>query len=132
MTEQGESVPNTEDDARVASWLESLLDGTVVGFTRQPRWRPMWFVDVDRGGNLERIVVRGERTDTPLIFPLEHEMRFQRLLDEHEIPVPHVHGWSDDPRVYAMESVPGKPDFAGTPAMNAHHTMQPIGPSMLS
>lgn len=106
-------------DARVVAWLESLLDAKVVGWARQPRWRPMWFVDVDRGGagagSTERVVVRGERSDTPLVFPLEHEMLFQRLLDEHGIPVPQVYGWCDDPRAFAMAAVPGRPDFAGTP-----------------
>ncbi len=65
---------------------------------------------------MERVVVRGERSDTPLVFPLEHEMLFQRLLDEHGIPVPHVHGWCDEPRAYAMAAVPGTPNFDGTPA----------------
>jgi hypothetical protein len=39
-------------------------------------------------------------------------MRFQRLLEEHGIPVPHVYGWCDEPRAYAMAAVPGRPDFA--------------------
>ena len=93
-----ETVVAAGNDALVVSWLESLLDGRVVSWERQPRWRPMWFVDVERGGRMERVVVRGERSDTPLVFPLEHEMLFQRLLDEHGIPVPHVHGWCDEPR----------------------------------
>jgi aminoglycoside phosphotransferase (APT) family kinase protein len=100
-----------ETDARIMKWLGSLLDARVVSWERQPRWRPMWFVDVDRGAGLERVVVRG---DTPLVFPLDHEMLFQRLLDEHGIPVPRVHGWCDEPRAYAMASVPGIPTFAGT------------------
>ena len=111
-----ETVVAAGNDALVVSWLESLLDGRVVSWERQPRWRPMWFVDVDRGGQMERVVVRGERSDTPLVFPLEHEMLFQRLLDEHGIPVPHVYGWCDEPRAYAMAAVPGKPNFDGTPA----------------
>jgi aminoglycoside phosphotransferase (APT) family kinase protein len=105
-----------DSDARVVAWLESSLDATVVSWARQPRWRPMWFVDLDRRGTPERVVVRGERSDTPLVFPLEHEMLFQRLLDEHGIPVPRVYGWCDQPRAYAMAVVPGKPDFAGVPA----------------
>ncbi len=104
------------NDARVVAWIESLLDGKVVSWQRQPRWRPMWFVDVDRGGVSERVVVRGERSDTPLVFPLDHEMRFQRLLEDHGIPVPHVYGWCGEPRAYAMAAVPGKPDFAGVSA----------------
>jgi aminoglycoside phosphotransferase (APT) family kinase protein len=103
-------------DAQVVDWLETTLDGTVVSWSRQPRWRPMWFADVDRGSEVERVVVRGERTDTPLVFPLDHEMRFQRLLEEHGIAVPHVIGWCDKPRAYAMSAVAGRPDFGGTTA----------------
>ncbi len=106
----------TGDDARVIAWLESELAGRVVSWERQPRWRPMWFVEIDRAGTFERVVVRGERADCPLVFPLDHEMRFQRLLEQQGIPVPHVHGWCDEPRAYAMAAVPGKPDFAGVAA----------------
>jgi aminoglycoside phosphotransferase (APT) family kinase protein len=76
----------------------------------------MWFVEVDCAGERLEVVVRGERTDTPLVFPLEHEMLFQRLLEEHGIPVPHVYGWCDEPRSYAMAAMPGRPDFIGVAA----------------
>jgi aminoglycoside phosphotransferase (APT) family kinase protein len=106
----------SRDDAQVMSWLESLLGGTVVSWSRQPRWRPMWFVDVDRAGGVERVVVRGERTDSVLQFPLDHEMRFQRVLHDQGIPVPEVYGWCDEPRAFAMAALPGRPDFAGVNA----------------
>jgi aminoglycoside phosphotransferase (APT) family kinase protein len=114
MGERG--APSADDDAKVIDWVERATGGSVVNMTRQPRWRPMWFVDVDRHGALERIVVRGERTDTPLVFPLRHEMRFQRLLEEHGIAVPHVYGWCEEPASFAMSAIPGRPDFAGVPA----------------
>jgi aminoglycoside phosphotransferase (APT) family kinase protein len=114
MSSPNEPALESKDDARVIAWLEAQLGGRVVSWQRQPRWRPMWFVDVERDGLLERVVVRGERSDTSLIFPLEHEMLIQRLLDEHGIPVPPVYGWCDEPRSYAMAAVPGRPDFAGT------------------
>ena len=38
--------PNT---ARVIAWLESELGGRVVQVERQPRWRPVWFVEFERG-----------------------------------------------------------------------------------
>jgi aminoglycoside phosphotransferase (APT) family kinase protein len=106
----------TGDDARIMAWLGDLLDGTIVSWSRQPRWRPMWFVDVDRHGVTERVVVRGERSDSVLQFPLDHEMRFQQLLEAQGIPVPHVYGWCDEPRAYAMAAIPGKPDFGGVSA----------------
>src|ERR1700740_2514788 len=99
MAENSETPsPADNQDARVWSWGGSVRAAKVVSWARQPRWRPMWFIDVDRAGTTERVVVRGERSDTPLVFPLEHEMLFQRLLDEHGIPVPHVYGWCDKPR----------------------------------
>jgi aminoglycoside phosphotransferase (APT) family kinase protein len=101
-------------DQRIAAWLGSLLGGQVVGWWRQPRWRPMWFADVATGHGVQAVVVRGERADVPLVFPLHHEMRFQRLLHEHGIPVPEVYGWCDDPPAYAMAAVPGRADFSAT------------------
>jgi aminoglycoside phosphotransferase (APT) family kinase protein len=116
MADEVSTIDDETTNGKVIAWLEKLLDGKVVSWNRQPRWRPMWFVDIDRAGTIERVVVRGERTDTPLVFPLEHEMLLQQQLDAHGIPVPKVYGWCEDPRAYAMATVPGKPDFAGTPA----------------
>src|SRR5262249_18171936 len=90
------------------------LGGRVAALSRRRRWRPVWFADVERDGERLELCVRGDRTDMPLIFPLDHEMRFQALLHEHEIPVARVHGWIDDPCAYVMDRVPGRNDFAGT------------------
>ena len=42
------------DDARhdqlIAEWIDANVGGDVVSLVRQPRWRPVWFVDVDRDG----------------------------------------------------------------------------------
>ena len=80
--------------------------------TRQARWRPVWFADLERDGSVQALCVRGERTDTDIGFSLEHEMRFQRVLEEHGIPVAHVYGWIEKPRAYVMDRVPGRNDFA--------------------
>lgn len=97
---------------RITAWLETSLGGRVVRIARQSRWRPVWFADLERDGATLTLCVRGERTDMPMIFPLDHEMRFQALLQQHGIPVAKVHGWIDDPRAYVMERVPGSEDFA--------------------
>ena len=101
-------------DARVRRWIESEVGGTVVDLRRQPRWRPVWFVDVDRGGERLELVVRGERTDMPLIFPLDHEMHLQEVMHDHGIPTPKVYGMIDDPLAYVMDRVGGQQDFTGT------------------
>ncbi len=99
---------------RVRQWLETELGGTVTDLRRQPRWRPVWFADLERDGEVLELVVRGDRTDMPLIFPLDHEMRLQELLHERGIPTPAVHGWIDDPMAYVMDRVGGQQDFVGT------------------
>ena len=103
-----------EQTERVRQWLEANLGGTVVDIRRQPRWRPVWFADVERDGERLELVVRGDRTDMPLIFPLAHEMTLQDQLHRHGIPTPEVHGWIDDPMAYVMDRVGGQQDFTGT------------------
>jgi aminoglycoside phosphotransferase (APT) family kinase protein len=101
------------DTERVRQWLETRFDGTVTELRRQPRWRPVWFATVDRDGSTHQLVVRGDRTDMPLIFPLRHEMTLQSMLNDHGIPTPAVHGWIDEPMAYVMDRVAGQQDFAG-------------------
>jgi len=100
-----------EATAAVARWLEQSFGGAVRSIERQPRWRPVWIADVERDGEVLELMVRGERTDTALTFPLDHEMRFQQLLDERDVPVPRVFGWIDEPRAYVLARIPGRPDF---------------------
>lgn len=99
---------------RVRTWIESELGATVTSIGRQPRWRPVWFVEADRDDEHLSLVVRGERTDMPLIFPLRHEMTLQSMLHDRGIPTPRVHGWIDDPASYVMDRVGGQQDFVGT------------------
>ena len=96
----------------VSGWLDANI-GRVSRIERQPRWRPVWFADVERDGEMLELCVRGDRTDFPGIFPLEHEMLCQRLLHEHGIPVARVHGWIDEPRAFVMDRVAGQSDFSG-------------------
>lgn len=101
-----------EQSQRVKEWLEGQLGGRVLRIARQPRWRPVWFADLEHEGEVQALCVRGERTDADIGFSLEHEMHFQRVLEEHDIPVAHVYGWIDEPRAYVMDRVPGRNDFA--------------------
>jgi aminoglycoside phosphotransferase (APT) family kinase protein len=101
------TVAPTEEFVR--GWLTDNV-GRVVSVTRQVRWRPIWFADVERDGQTLELCVRGERTDSALAFPLRHEMSFQQVLFEHGIPVPKVHGWSDSPAFYVMDRVAGLPE----------------------
>lgn len=104
---------STADDA-IVRWIEADFGATTVELQRQPRWRPVWFATVERHGERHELVVRGDRTDMPLIFPLEHEMTFQRLLGDHGIAVPTVRGWIPELPAYVMDRVDGQEHFPDT------------------
>jgi aminoglycoside phosphotransferase (APT) family kinase protein len=112
--QQGAEIIRDETQARVVAWLERNLGGRVVRIEPQARWRPVWFADVERDGQTLELCVRGERGDAQIGFSLDHEMRFQKVLEAHGIPVAHVYGWCDDPRAYVMDRVAGQNDFRGT------------------
>ena len=101
------------DEAGIRRWIDDNLGGRVVTIERQARWRPVWFVDVDRDGDLLELCVRGERVDIPGVWPLQHEMTAQALMHDAGVRVPRVHGWCDAPRAFVMDRAPGRPDFAG-------------------
>ena len=106
------AVPSTE---RAAQIVADHVGGRVVSIERQLRWRPTWFVDVERDGEPIPLVLRGDRTDSEA-FPLRHEYTFHQLLEERDFPVPHLHGYIETPGcidAVLMERVPGQPHFEG-------------------
>jgi aminoglycoside phosphotransferase (APT) family kinase protein len=98
-------------DQLLTEWCRDHLGADVRGIRRQARWRPVWLLDVERDGECSTVMVRGDRTDAAPLFPLEHEMRFQQLLEADGIPVAHVYGWVDDPRSFVIDVVPGENNF---------------------
>lgn len=108
---------------RIVAWLESQL-GPVVEIRRQARWRPMWFATIDHNGERLPVCVRGERADTELTWPLDHEMRFQRVLVEQGIKAPRVFGWIDELSMFVMDDVPGRPDFKGVEPADAKRIVE--------
>ena len=108
-----ESLARADDN--ITRWFKTEFGGTVVELARQTRWRPVWFATVDKDGERHELVVRGDRTDMPLIFPLQHEMAFQNVLGDHGIPVATVRGWIDEPQAYVMDRVGGQEHFPDTP-----------------
>ena len=97
---------------QVASLVEREMGVRVDAIERQARWRPAWFVEASRDGVRVSYVVRGERVDT-IAFPLRHEMTFHRIVQDHGVAVPKIHGWIDEIEAAILEKVPGKVDFVG-------------------
>ncbi len=91
----------------VSDWLEENVGGRVVSIVRQPRWRPQWIADVERGNELVPLMVRGERYDCDMTWPLRHEADFQRVMVDIGVKAPKVWGWIDRPAAFVMDRVPG-------------------------
>jgi hypothetical protein len=100
------------DSAR--SCVESLVGGRVVAARSQERWRPAWFLDVERpSGELARVYFRGDRgNEQHGVYTLEHEYEVLRVLEAHGIPVPHVFGFCAEPRGIVMEQAAGRANLA--------------------
>ncbi|MET0909007.1 MAG: phosphotransferase [Ilumatobacteraceae bacterium] len=104
------TVPTTKEAADIVA---RHTGGTVVRIDRQLRWRPTWFLDVERDGETIPLVLRGDRTDSEA-FPFRHEYTFHRLMEERGFAVPRLHGYIETPGfidAVLMERVSGKPDF---------------------
>ncbi|TVV77128.1 phosphotransferase [Sphingomonas solaris] len=106
------------DDAAVArlrGFVEEIAGGRIVRMERQVRWRPAWFVDVERAdGTPLHLHLRGDRSGDVAIFPeLKREADIQRILADHGIPVPKVHGFCADPPCTVMDAIGGTRDFSG-------------------
>lgn len=94
-------------------WVESRLGGPIVRWERHPRWRPAWYLDVERDGETVPLYFRGDRGALDHgVYPLEHEMKVLQLLERHELPVPHVYGFCPEPRGIVMQRCPGRSNLA--------------------
>ncbi len=99
--------------ARAFARVEQLAGGRIVRAEKQPRWRPAFFLDVDCGGELRPIYVRGDRGEMQHgVYGLDHEYRVLMALEAEGIPVPHVYGFLDDPLAIVMARAPGRPNLA--------------------
>ena len=95
--------------ASIVEWVENATGGRVVHSERQPRWRPAWYLDVERDGEMLPLYFRGDRGSLDHgVYSLEHEYRVLRVLEAHDIAVPHVYGFCPDPRGIVMERVRGR------------------------
>lgn len=90
-------------------WIERELGGRVVRAERQPRWRPAWFVDVERDGVIQTLYLRGERGGADHgVYPLRHEYQVLCELQANGVMVPRVHGWCENPSSILMDRAPGR------------------------
>jgi aminoglycoside phosphotransferase (APT) family kinase protein len=99
--------------ARLADWAERTIGGRVVSMEAVARWRPAWNFDVDTGDRILALHARGERDDgIGMPYQIDYERRVHDLLEAHDVPVPHVYGYCDDPYVMVMDRLSGSVDLS--------------------
>ena len=116
------------DEEQLRAWIEERIGGRVVRSERQPRWRPAWFIDVERpgaqGGEHLRLYVRGDRGLADHgVYSLEREMRVLQVLESQGIPVPHIYGFCEEPRGIVMQWIPGRNCLAEVESEDERHAV---------
>ncbi|MEZ4353460.1 MAG: phosphotransferase family protein [Myxococcota bacterium] len=108
-----------DPEAHGAAWrpafeaVESLVGGRILSVERQARWRPVFWIEVERpDGERRSVCFRSARLEQGEDHTARHEYACQRALEEQGIPVPHVYGYCEAPAGYVMDRVPGRPDLA--------------------
>ncbi|HEX2794167.1 MAG TPA: phosphotransferase [Croceicoccus sp.] len=109
----GDPVYSEEAMARIHRVVEETVGGRIVASQRQVRWRPAWFVDIEKDGATETIHLRGDRGGNVAIFPdLKREADIIEVLYDHGIPVPQIHAYVAEPPCIVMESIRGTRDLS--------------------
>jgi aminoglycoside phosphotransferase (APT) family kinase protein len=93
----------------VVDWISTKV-GPIRSIDRQQRWRPAWFVTAERNGRPVRLYVRGNR-DGFGFAGVDAEAAILREMEDHGIPVPHVHGVIADGAAVVMDWLPGEADL---------------------
>jgi aminoglycoside phosphotransferase (APT) family kinase protein len=95
------------------AWLERELGGRVVSVRRQPRWRPAFFLELERDGERVPLYWRGKRGEIANgDEQLEREANVLLAMEREGIPVPHVHAFCPDPAGIVMDRLPGRANLA--------------------
>lgn len=98
---------------RAFGWIEENLGGRIVRWERQPRWRPAFFLELERGAERLSLYFRGARPELENgPAALRHEAKVLRRLEEADIPVPHVYGLCPEPPGIVMERSAGRANLA--------------------
>jgi len=101
-------VADRDVDSAVKDWISANI-GPVRTIERHQRWRPAWFVTADRGDREVGLYVRGDREGFGFAG-VKVEAEIYRVLEEHQIPVPHVYGEIDEASAIVMDLLPGAPN----------------------
>ncbi|MFA7554501.1 MAG: phosphotransferase [Spongiibacteraceae bacterium] len=101
-------------EQKLCASVEQLTGAKVIKLDRQLRWRPAWFLELQKpDGEIIKVHARGDRESDVMPFPeLKREADILQVLAQQGIPVPHVYGMCADPVAIIMETVPGTRDVS--------------------
>jgi len=101
------------------------VGGRVVSAQRQARWRPVFWIEVERaGGEGVPVCFRGARTEQGQANTIRHEYDCLRVLEKHGIPVPKIYGYCAKPEGVIMQKAPGRPDLATADSPEAFESVR--------
>lgn len=107
----GTRVPVAEEI--IKDWIETNLDGQITRIDRQGRWRPAWYVDLNKGATVRKLYVRGERAESFLPYSVHREFQIHQLLEQAGVRTPHVYGFIDALPGTVMDLMPGRSNLGG-------------------
>lgn len=110
--------------SRLKAFAEQAVGGVVAAIERQDRWRPAWFVQVERDDGSVPVYLRGARPANAAVFP-EHrrEADVMRVLARHGVAVPQIYGYCEEPACIVMAAIPGTRDMAAAQGREAQSTI---------
>ncbi|MDG1904327.1 MAG: phosphotransferase [Arenicella sp.] len=116
---------SAQEELDLIKCIEEMIGGKVVSIARQPRWRPSWFVTVEKnkpdqkdqhGDNKDELIelyVRGDRQSEVMPFPdLKREADILTVLQQQGIPAPTIYGMCESPQAIIMQASPGSRDVS--------------------
>src|SRR3546814_12490437 len=106
MSDGTNVTPVYDDDAvaRIRAFVEEVTGGRIVRMERQVRWRPAWFADVEKNGEIIELHLRGDRAGDVAIFPeLKRETALIKVFFAHGIPGPKSLGTPFDPPFLSID-----------------------------
>jgi hypothetical protein len=93
--------------------VESSVGGRIVSAERQARWRPVFWLKVERpDGEILPVCFRGGRIEQGEENTILNEYECFRALEKNGILVPKIYGYCEKPIGFVMERSPGRPDLS--------------------
>jgi aminoglycoside phosphotransferase (APT) family kinase protein len=117
--------------AIVVPWIEDVVGGRVTSIEQQGRWRPHFFVDVEKvDGSIVPLLVRFPR-DPELIansnflshFDIAREARVLSALQGRGLVLPKFYGFNEQSQAILMERVEGTNDLTDLDAETRHSVL---------